>query len=278
MDDQLLELFPASGRNVPLTGLYLGHDLRSRTAPCVFSNFIVSLDGRIALPAPVSGLLRVPPVIANRRDWRLYLEIAAQADVLLTTARHLRAVAAGRHGDLLAVAAQPDLRAWRTARGLPPSPAVAAVSKDLDIPVGVTADLPGPLCVLTTDSAPAARERVLTAAGIRVWRLPGTTLDGAALVAALTAAGYAIIYSIAGPHVLHALCTAHMLNRLYLTQATVLLGGEPCVPLLLGPELMPALRARLVACHLDPHAPPGAMQLFSVYEMADVDEMNTPAT
>ncbi|MGE0079943.1 MAG: RibD family protein [Thiohalomonadaceae bacterium] len=270
MDDHLLELFPATGARVPLAGLYLDHDLRSRgAAPFVYSNFVLSLDGRIALPAPETGLLRVPPAIANPRDRRLYLELAAQADVVLTTSRHLRAVAAGRHGELLAVAAEADLRAWRLARGLPPSPALAAVSESLDIPLAITADLPGPLTVLTGKSAPAARARALAAAGITVLRLPGATLDGRALVAALAQAGHRLIYSIAGPRVVHALCTARALHRLYLTHAAVLLGGERFAPLMVGPELSPPAGAHLAACHLDVHAPPGAHQIFSVYDLVN---------
>ncbi len=271
MATDLLEMYPHPGERVPLAGLYLAHDLRARTpGPYVCSNFIVSLDGRIALPDPHSGLLRVPPLIANPRDWRLYLEIAAQADVLLTTARHLRAVAAHRHTDLLAVAAEPELRAWREARGLPPGPAVAAVSETLDIPHAALAKLPGPVLVLTGEAAPRASERQLCAHGVTVRRLPGMVLDGAALVAMLAEAGHRVIYSIAGPRVLHALCAARVLHRLYLTHALALLGGEPLVPLLHGPALEPPVHARLATSYLDLPAAGATQpaQCFATYDLS----------
>ncbi len=270
METDLLELFPHPGGRVALRGLYLAHALRARGPdPYVCSNFIVSLDGRIALTDPVTGLQRVPPAIANPRDWRLYLEIAAQADVLLTTGRHLRAVAAGRHRDLLAVADQPDLRAWRLARGLPSAPAVAALSATLAFPTEALEQLPGPLLVFTTDSAPVARERELRARGVGVQCLGGTLLDGGALVAALAGAGHRVIYSIAGPRVLHALCAARALHRLYLTQAMALLGGEPLVPLLHGPELDRPVQASLAGCYLDTAAQSsaGTAQLFCTYDL-----------
>ena len=270
MATDLLEMYPRPGARVPLAGLYLAHDLRARTpGPYVCSNFIVSLDGRIALPDPHSGLQQVPPVIANPRDWRLYLEIATQADVLLTTARHLRALAANRHTDLLAVAAEPELRAWRLARGLPPGPAVAAVSETLAIPQAALPNLPGPLLVLTGEAAPAAREHQLRAHGVTVRRLPGQVLDGAALVAVLAEAGHRVIYSIAGPRVLHALCAARVLQRLYLTHALALLGGEPFVPLVHGPALEPPAHAQLAAGYLDIPAAGAARpaQWFATYDL-----------
>lgn len=268
MDGDLIELVPVTGARVPLTGLYLSHNLRSRSAgPFVYSNFILSLDGRVALPAPETGRLRVPPVLANPRDLRLYLELAAQADVILTTARHLRAVAAGRHSELLTMSAEADLRAWRVAHGLPASPTLAAVSVSLDIPVTVANALPAPLIVLTGESAPTTRIQELTAVGISVLCLPGSTLDGNALIMALVREGHRVIYSIAGPRVLYALCAAGLLHRLYLTHTTVLLAGEPYVPLLMGPELSPAIHARLMACYLDIHAPRGVHQLFSAYDL-----------
>ena len=269
MATDLLEMYPRPGARVPLAGLYLAHDLRARTpGPYVCSNFIVSLDGRIALPDPHSGLQQVPPVIANPRDWRLYLEIATQADVLLTTARHLRALAANRHTDLLAVAAEPELRAWRLARGLPPGPAVAAVSETLDFPSAALDNLPASLLVVTSSAAPHARERALVSRGATVRRLPGAGLDGAALLAALGEAGHRVVYSIAGPRILHALCAARVLHRLYVTHALALLGGNDFVPLLRGPLLEPPVRARLVSGYLDAAATAaGVTQYFAVYEL-----------
>ena len=48
------------------------------------------LDGRIALPAAGRSSHQVPPAIANARDWRLFQELAAQADLLITSARYFR--------------------------------------------------------------------------------------------------------------------------------------------------------------------------------------------
>ena len=53
MTDKLICLYPESG-TAPLQGLYLRSDIRARAAlsPLVYTNFITSLDGRIALVRP----------------------------------------------------------------------------------------------------------------------------------------------------------------------------------------------------------------------------------
>src|SRR5690606_40417391 len=52
-------------------------------------------------------------------------------------------------------------------------------------PVTVANALPAPLIVLTGESAPTTRIQELTAVGISVLCLPGSTLDGNALIMAL---------------------------------------------------------------------------------------------
>ncbi|RME52690.1 MAG: pyrimidine reductase, partial [Caldilineae bacterium] len=102
--DQLQQLFPQVGP-APFPGAYLAHDLRHASRhpgrPFVYANFVVSLDGRIAVPAADGQGLIVPKQIANERDWRLYQELAAQADLIISSGRYLRDWAAGRAQEIL---------------------------------------------------------------------------------------------------------------------------------------------------------------------------------
>lgn len=120
----VIELYPAPGMSRPLHGLYLDQDLRQTAGAdgFVYTNFISSLDGRIAMPGP-NDRPRVPPAIANAKDWRLFQELAAQADVLLTSGRYLREYHPTNSQDVLAPYADPalrDLEQWRLARGCRP--------------------------------------------------------------------------------------------------------------------------------------------------------------
>ena len=91
MDNTILELYPDSGQTHPLKNLYL-HQLAELPArqPFIYSNFIASLDGRIALPGENRATHQLPPDIANARDSRLFQELAVQADLLINTARFFR--------------------------------------------------------------------------------------------------------------------------------------------------------------------------------------------
>ncbi|MEJ2347021.1 MAG: dihydrofolate reductase family protein [Gammaproteobacteria bacterium] len=270
---EVTRLYPPPAEARPLAGLYLNHELQrqgSAQHPFVYSNFIASLDGRISEPEPDSGRHRVPAAIANSRDWRLYMELAAQADVLLTTARHLRAVAEGRHAELIEIGHGKfrDLASWRASRGLAPQPAIAVVSAGLEIPAAaLRRRCQAPLLVLTTRDAPAARVRELQDHGIEVTPVgEGTSVDGDALVRTLAARGLQRIYSIAGPRVLHTLLAAGRLDRLYLTLAQAVIGGDRYHTLTAGPPLTPAAGFQLHELHLDAAAPPRAGQLLASFD------------
>ena len=56
MDKSITQLYPLPSQERPLTNLYLTHNLRQQRAASgrafVYANFVVSLDGRIAIPTP----------------------------------------------------------------------------------------------------------------------------------------------------------------------------------------------------------------------------------
>ena len=114
----LIPLYPpGDGNAVAAEGRYLAHGLhRLCTAgkPLVYSNYVVSLDGRIALEYPHSCHTAIPEAITSAVDWRLYQELAAQADILLTSGRYLRELDEGKAQDGLPVGKNfPDLIDWR---------------------------------------------------------------------------------------------------------------------------------------------------------------------
>lgn len=259
-------LYPAPCGPRPLAGLYLEHDLRARSMPdrpFVYTNFITSLDGRIS-ERDASGRRRVPEAIANARDWRLYLELMAQADVVLTTARHLRAIAAGRERPLPGLSGPEanGLAAWRAARGLSPAPTVAIASAGLKVPAAALRHIAGPLLVLTHQDAPSARVMALSLEGARVRQVGASArLTAGDILAGLAGEGLRCVYSIAGPRMLHTLLAGDALDRLYLTVAQVVLGGDGDTLMPDDAPLAPAGFRPVAAC-FDPHAPADGGQLF----------------
>lgn len=275
MHGELLQLYPPPHASLPLARLYLQHPLHriaDESAPLVYANFVTSLDGRIALPRAGQASHGVPPAIGNSRDWRLYQELAAQSDLLVTSARYFRQFEAGEAQDTLPVGPGErfaDLRQWRLDQGLAAQPDVAIFSASLDIPEhALKTYAERRLHVLTGADADPARVDALRAAGAEVhFAGVGTNVDGAQAIDVLQRLGYRRIYVVAGPSVFHTLLRAGAIQRLYLTFAQRLLGGEDFDTLTWGSELQPAPRLNLRSLFYDAAAPEGAGQLVSCYDL-----------
>lgn len=271
MDEDILELYPNSGQTHALRGLYLQQLPAKTDQPFIYSNYIVSLDGRIALPATDRRSNQVPPAIANSRDWRLFQELATQADLLISSARYFRQSAEKEAQAELPVGLSPefdDLREWRIAQGLSPQPDIAVFSASLDIPVkALQSYAERKLYIITGGSADKSRiEEISGETNAQVIQCGDARhVDAAQLKSMLGMLGYRHIYAIAGPSVLHALVRGNALDRLYLTTAHCLLGGQEFDTVSWGPEFSPACKLPLRALYLDRQMPEGAGQTLGVY-------------
>ncbi|MGQ0595224.1 MAG: RibD family protein [Gammaproteobacteria bacterium] len=284
----LTRLFPAPARTVPLSGLYLGHapTLRPsppRPRPYVYSNFIMSLDGRIALDHSETGERLVPESITNPDDWRLFQELAALADAIVTSGRYLRQLARGRAQDLPPVstaAEYRDLIDWRRSHGLAAQPAIVVLSQRLDFPLAqLIARFGRTLYIATGSEAPPEQLRALEAAGAGVLLTgAGRGVCGAELIEVLGAHGFNSIYATGGPGVLSTLLTAGAVDRLYLTQVHRLLGGGSFDTLLNGPRLCPPVDFTLSGLHYQEPIGDTGGQLFAVYDRVQGPRACAPAS
>ncbi len=277
MHRPLTRLIPAPQQDVQLAGLYLDHHLHKRgdnRQPFVYSNFITSLDGRIALAGEHRQSHEVPPAITNPRDWRLYQELAGQADILITSGRYFRQSIAGEAQDKLPVSSQPDyadIRRWRQEQGLAAQPDIAIMSASLDIPLQSLAPYhKRKVYIFTGEQADPERVQLLASNGVTVMPAgTGHQVEGKRMIDLLAAEGYRSIYAIAGPWVFHTLLEAQVVNRLYLTMACQLLGGNEYDTLLEGPPLSPASGMQPVGLYHDPHVPTGG-QILGIFEPVGV--------
>jgi len=273
MRDSITRLFPLPSQEFPLKGLYLSHNLRENKRDSgesfVYSNYVTSLDGRIAVPHPTKAGMVVPDQITNPRDWRLFQELAVQADILITSGRYLRDYAEGRAQEILRVYDDPqfaDLKDWRTERGLSPQPDMAVISGSLDFPVPpalVQGDRN--IIVITTSRADPERIKALESQAGKVIIAGEGSVNGYRLVESLLEMGYRTIYNTTGPKVLHLLLAAGVLDRLYLSFVNRLLGGSPFSSIVEGGLLDPPADFVLNTIYLDPHALNGLGQLLTSY-------------
>ena len=275
MSAQILELYPHTGTTRALEGTYLAHDLQAlgtSEAPFVYANFVSSLDGRIAVVEAETGESYVLEDLTSGHDWRLFQELQAQADCMVTHGGYLRALAARKFQDILQVGLAKDaadIGRWRTAHGLTRQPAIAIVSRTLDFPVPPSLQQhEQPVHIITSEGAPADR--------VALWRDHGcevvfagsrASVEGAPLIRTLGARGYARLYLLAGPQMLETVLRDGSLSRLYLTLTPQLIGGEMFHTLTKGPRLGRAGRLQLRTLYFDAAAPKGTGQWFAAFDV-----------
>jgi len=268
----VLRFYPLPAEQIPLEGLYLSLNLHRQAADdevLIYSNYITSVDGRISLRDVDSGQFIAPKEISNKRDWRLYQELAAQAGVMITSARYFRQLAQGQAQDLLPVGQTQeyaDLLDWRHAQGLDSQPAIAIVSNSLDIPVAALDMVHGrDIYVFTTEQADPTREIALKRHGAHVIHAGGSEgVNGGVLRRRLASLGFSSAYMIAGPQVHGTLIRAGALDRLFLTTHHTLLGGDAFHTILQG-ELAAPARLELKSLYLD--TKPDYQQMFAQYAL-----------
>lgn len=279
MSAEILELYPQAGTKRPLEGTYLAHDLRALGTPdqpFVYANFVSSLDGRIAVVEAHTGESYVLEDLTSGHDWRLFQELQAQADCMVTHGGYLRALAEGKFEDILQVgiARQAlDIGRWRAAHGLMRQPAIAIVSRTLDFPIPPSLERhEQPVHIITGDDAPADRVAFWRERGCEVvFAGLGDSVEGAPMIRALGARGYVRLYLLAGPQMLETVLRDRSLSRLYLTVTHQLIGGELFHTLTAGPRLGRAGRMQLHTLHYDPVAPKGTGQWLASFDVRRED-------
>ena len=270
---ELVQLFPPPTRKRRLEGLYLNHRLPPPAAGApalVYANFVTSLDGRIAV-MDAGGVSRLPEGLTNTRDWRLFQELQAHADCLVTHGGYLRALASGVLGNVLQVglrAGSEDIGRWRAEQRMAAQPAVAILSASLDLPIPDSlAATRQPVHILTTEAAPGARIAALGEAGFEVVVTgPGPWVRSRDLLAALAGRGYRRLYLQTGPRMLESALCDGLISRLYLTIRHRVVGGERFDTLLRGATLGEAGALRLSSLYLDEGAEDDCGQFFACFE------------
>ena len=199
--------------------------------PFVYANFVTSLDGRIALHDSQIDEAYVPDALTNPTDFRLFLELQAQADCLITHGGYCRDLAAGKLGNILQVGVQTgaeDLAQWRVEQGLQAQPDIVIASASLDFPIPDFLDIREQKVIIATgEQADRRRAEQWQKAGYQVLRTGKQQhTEGKALIRALAKAGYQSVYLAAGPRMLETMLHQQQLSMLYLTQSHQFLGGD----------------------------------------------------
>lgn len=178
------------------------------------ANFIASVDGAATRDGRSGGL-------GDAADRRMFELLRYEADVVLVGAGTLRDEEYG--GFRVSDAAV----AWRTARGLPPHPVLALVSRSLTLDPAspLFAEAPVRPIVYTVASAPRDRRAALDRVA-DVVDAGESDADPRRIRDDLAARGLRRIHSEGGPHLFGALLAAGVVDALHLTLAPTVESGD----------------------------------------------------
>ncbi len=204
-----------------LEGLYLSHGLQELAKridrPIVVANYVTDMNDVIA----VEGVRGSPEKLKNPTDWRLFQEITAQADVIITGASYMSEFAE-RGENVQNVLTQfdkgspfEDLGDWREQNGLRRNPDLAVVSRSLNfsLPKAILESGRHALVFTVYRMQDSENAKELEEAGATVIGAGEDGVSGAVMIERLGSEGYRVIKMITGSRVLKLLLDAEFRNQ-----------------------------------------------------------------
>ena len=242
---KVVRLYPQPAESVSLQGLYLSLDRLAggeHSQPYVYANFLTSLDGRIALREQGKSHYHLPDSLKSDEDFRLFLELYAHADCIITHGGYMRALHAGRLGNVLQL---PELdwtaylHSWREQQGLSKNPDVVIISGSLDFPWHESLNDSGQkIHIATGGSYKKECKQDWQQQGHNVHEFGDAQhVDPKHLIDFLAEQGYQSVYLVAGPDLLQDLINGNYVQRFFVTISHQLLGGDDFKSLLSGEVL-----------------------------------------
>ncbi len=193
-----------------------------RTAPWLFTNMVMTIDGATAIDGRSSS-------IGDDQDGVVFRALRAVSDVVLVAAATARAEGYKRPQ------LPSHLVAWRRSRGLSDVPRIALVSTSLEFDLDPFEDEPP--VVVTSESSPQGRRRRLEAE-TDVLVCGDERVDLVSAVSALRMTGLGRVLSEGGPSLNGQLAAADLVDEWCVTVAPMVVAGDS-KRIVTGPPIKP---------------------------------------
>lgn len=209
-------------------GLYLRLDLQEISKNLhrsfVIANYVCDQNDVIAKKR--DGQFQVPWELKNDPDWRLFQELTAQSDVIITGTGYLQRFAkmGKRAQDVINQFSKSgdfsDLGDWRDARGMKRNPDIAVVSRSLDfeIPEVIFSENRRVYVFTTNEGANSPKAKQYRNAGAEVLAAGEIGVAGDLMISELSSRGYKVIKNTTGPRVLDLLIKGNVLDAIFITR------------------------------------------------------------
>lgn len=257
---KIIQTYPHAETYESVQGLYLDELSLTDDRVVVYANFINSLDGKIAIQQ--GGEYILPKTLTNANDLRLFIELRAQADCIITHAGYMRSLACGKLGDILNIN-DPDIAQWQNQHYTNSQPLIVICSNTLDFPMPEGLD-PQKVLIATHANNDPRRIEQWQSRSYRVIEAGDQYVRAKDLQPHLLALGAQRIYLCAGPQLFESYVADRCVDRLYITLSMQFLGHYAYLPTMLGMQDIGAfdleLRRLVVDLSHQPH------QLFAAFD------------
>ena len=218
-EKEVLKLFPEPTARLAAEDVYSNISFPMREArPYVIINMVSSLDGKVVSHGKASQ-------IGSSTDRTLMRALRAHADAVMVGAGTLRA-------EKLRLDVPEDLSQERESRGLKPQPlaVVATISGDVPLEENLLGSSPDNLLILASSEVPQfylAKLSRVASVEIVPDGMGNSRLDPAAVLETLkNRRAVDLLLVEGGPSLNHALISSGLVDELFLTLSSKLLGGE----------------------------------------------------
>ncbi|HJY98593.1 MAG TPA: hypothetical protein VJ227_02685 [Patescibacteria group bacterium] len=224
-----------------VAGKYLDRDLQGMAKKAgrmiVVANYVCDLNEVIA-KKDENGEFEVARELKNAPDWRLFQELTAQSDVIITGSAYFKRFA--KKGEAAENVLNQfskggqfeDLGDIREERKLKRNPDIAVVARNLNFDIPEAALKDGRrVFVFTTyaaHSSPDAKRLIRSGKGVHIIGAGVSGVDGKTMTEFLASKmGYRVAKMVTGPRVLKILLDAKVLDELYITQVQREITAKP---------------------------------------------------
>ena len=258
VNKKVVSLYPEFAGTKSLQGLYLDADLLTNavsSGPCIYANFLTSLDGRIAWRESQDVAYQLPDALKSDEDFRLFLELYAHADCIVTHGGYMRALNQGHLGNVLQIPDldwTQDIHCWREQQGLAPAPDVVVLSAGLDFPLHQSLyNSAQKVHLCTGANAPAEKLQEWSQQGFSVQHLgSGDNVQAGPLYEFLQQQKYRRVYLVAGPVLLEDLLLHGYVHRFFMTISHQFLGGDDFLTIIPSLKLKAKGHMQLLRLHM----------------------------
>ncbi len=191
--------------------------------PFYYANFIMGINGRIAIYNKKYRRLLTPAEIMSKNDFLIFNQLHAQSDCLVTNTNYLKGLSEGYYGDILGSQDQ-NLKKWK-ARNKVKNPKIIAISNSLNFKINKKILMHKENMVILTTNKNKNKINRIKEHGISLKKYNGKQISARSLDKYIRSNRYKSIYFVAGPTIVEDMINQCLLNTLYCTTSQKLVGS-----------------------------------------------------